>query len=501
MRALRILVPLLSVCWLGCQSAPEESIDPFAPVPLAWAGGEGSAEFAEESTDALEVWWDHFDDPDLAPLIEEALRAHPDLFAAAARVRAATSALESAGALSWPELTGSLTAGRQRQNFIGIDIPGTGDVLSSTSTSLGASIAARWEVDLWGRLSAVERGAAAAAEATIFDALALRLSLSARVASAWFLLIEAERQVELAEEIRNRWSESEERITARVREGLAGTLDLRLARSERAGADADLVGAKRRRGSARRALELLLGRYPAEALAARATLPSLDRPIPVALPATVLARRPDLQAARARLAGAAADRERAEADLWPQLVLTASGGRLSEELSDLLDGDFSVWSLAAGLVGPLFDHGRRRAEVDAATARRTEAEARFAGAVLAACGEVEGALRDEAWLVEEEARVAEFRTETERAREVARDQYARGLVDILALLGAERNAASAEGRVLAIERARLENRLRLLVALGGAMPTTDVDFIDPDRFDADSNKAGPVDSMREERAP
>ncbi len=493
----------LSVLWLipsilvGCQSAPTPSIDPLHPVPPEWAGARVG--MVGDRSEAPFVWWEHFEDPDLAGLIEEALRGQPSLWALAARVTAASAALDGAGARKWPELTGSLNAGRQRQNFIGIDIPGTGGVLSSTSTSFGASLAARWEVDLWGRLSASEQIAAESYRATVSDLAALRLSLSGQVAIAWFSLIESARQVTLAEDIRDRWRAAEERIAVRAREGLVGTLDLRLTRSERARAEADFVVAQGRLGDARRALELLLGRYPAEELAARETLPSIGKEIPIGMPASVLARRPDLIAARARLGSAAADRDRAEADLWPQLVLTGSGGRLSEELSDLLDGDFSVWSLAAGLVGPLFDHGRRRAEVDAASARQTEAEARFASLVLDACAEVEGALRAETHLAEQEARLAEFRAETESARAVATDQYALGLIDILALLAAERNAASAEGRVLVVERERLENRVRLLIALGGAMPT---------REPGPTRESGPTPDLelgsqtpREENAP
>ncbi len=460
-------VTLLSLPVPGCGTSPrQDGDDALTIVPPDWPGRESAPTGSEGATPG--VWWDHFSDPDLAALIDEALTRNPDVRIVAARVAAASAALDGAGALRWPELGFTLEAGRQRQNFIGIDIPGSSDLLSSTTTRFGASLSARWEVDLWGRLAAGEETAREFFLSALAEEEAVRLSLSAQVAIAWFALIEAGRQHDLAVDIRDRFRSNEQRIAARAREGVRGPLDLRLARTERAAADATVAAAGRTQSYARRALELLLGRYPATEIAGRGDLPLLAAEVPVGIPATVLSRRPDLIAARARLRASAADRDRAEAEVWPQLVLTGSGGTLSKEFSDLLDGDFGVWSLAAGLVGTIFDHGRRRAQVDAAEGRRLEAEAIFARAVLLACGEVEGALRDEELLAIEAARLAELLAESRGARDLAGREYAVGLGDILTLLSAERSTAKAASRVLAVARARLENRVRLLVALGGA---------------------------------
>jgi multidrug efflux system outer membrane protein len=457
----------------GCAGpSPREDADPSSiaasvGVPEAWSAAAGAKDGGSSPT-ADASWWSAFGDSRLSALILEALDHNPDLAGASARVAAASASLDAAAAFRWPEVSLTTNAERRRQNFIGIPIPGSGGVLSSTTTGLGASLTAGWELDLWGRISAGERVAAGGLAASMAEEQGLRLSLGGQVAIAWFHLVESRSQVALATTIVDRWRLAEERIAARVEEGILSSLDLRLTRTERAAAEAERATLERRASAARRALELLLGRYPSESVEGTEALPGLP-PLPeVPLPARVLARRPDLVAARARLAAAGAEVERSEADLYPRITLNGTGGGRSEELSDLLDGDFSVWSLGAGLVAPLLDGGRRRAVLGAAEARRREAEAGFARALLSACGEVESALSDEAHLRETSERLAVLLEESARARDLAQARFSAGLTDILTFLAAERSVARAEARSIEIERARLENRVRLVVALGGS---------------------------------
>lgn len=457
---------------VGCVSPPEQVLldrrgEELVSPPDVWAALQSEPPSSQVGDLRDSLWWEQFQDEELDALIEEAFRSQPDLQIAAARVLAASAALDGATAARWPTVGVATSASRQRQNFLGIDLPGTDEVISSTTTALGASLSAKWEVDLWGKIAAGEEVAYGRALAAVAEAEALRLSISGQVSIAWFTLIEAQKQQSLASEIRDRWFATEERVGARARQGIRPPLDLRLARLERARAEANLTVAKRHVDAARRALELLLGRYPASAVTGKENLPTLRSEIPASIPAAVLQRRPDIAAAKARLLAADATRDQAEADLWPSLTLTSSGGQLSNSLSDLLDGDFTVWSLAANLVGTIFDHGRRQSVVDGADARRREEEARFVRITLDAFAEVEAALRDEDHLEEQELRLRELLVESRGARDLATSEYALGLTDLLTLLSAERAAANAESRVLTIERARLANRVRLLVSLGG----------------------------------
>jgi outer membrane protein TolC len=193
--------------------------------------------------------------------------------------------------------------------------------------------------------------------------------------------------------------------------------------------------------------------------------------VPAGVPAALLVRRPDLAAAERRLAAAGRDVESAEAARLPRISLTGSAGRQSQELEDLLDNDFTVWSLAAGLVQPIVQGGRLAAAVDLAEARRAEALAAWRAAALAAFAEVEQALAAEGFLAERVAALEEASEQAAAALALALDRWQAGLADYLTVLESERQALDARVQLLAARRERLEARVDLHLALGGGFGT------------------------------
>jgi outer membrane protein TolC len=196
--------------------------------------------------------------------------------------------------------------------------------------------------------------------------------------------------------------------------------------------------------------------------------------VPGDLPATLLARRPDLVAAERRLA--AADKRVAEAkrSLYPRLSLTASAGTASQELEDLVDGDFSVWSLIGNLAAPLFQGGRLRANVALSRSRTEEAVALFADAALRAFAEVENTLTAEEHLAHRESHLAESAEQAEAARVVAEEQYRSGLVNYITVLESQRRALLARSELIAVRRARMDARVDLHLALGGGFTLEEI---------------------------
>ncbi len=472
----RVVILLLFgvVLAAGCATPRPAPPEPGVDVPAEWTASAPGA--ASETTTA--PWWRSFGDPRLDELIDEALASNRDLGAAAARVEAAAAQARIAGATLLPQATAGLDGARRRQNFIGLPIPDGGRVLSSTSTTIGASLNVSWEADLWGRLRAGRASAVAGLRAAEEDFEATRLSLAGQTAKTWFALLEAGSQLALAENTLANRRSTRERIERRYRLGLRPALDLRFAAAAEAAAAANLAGRRRLLDSAARQLELLLSRYPAGALAADATgrePTALPPPVPAGLPAAIVARRPDLRAGENRLAAAGFDVEAARAALYPQLRLTTSGGRLGREIGDLLESDFSVWSLAAGLLQPLFQGGRLAAGVDLADARyRAQAEA-FVQRVLAAFGEVETALEAERRLGEQVTALAEAAEQSAAAQKLAEERYVQGLADYLPVLEAQRAAFEAEGRLLEARRQLLSARVDLHLALGGDLETPSAD--------------------------
>lgn len=462
----------LLVTIAGCATAPPPPPELGVPVPGRYDAV--PEDFPPPAADDPDLWWTTFGEPRLTELIETALVGNPDRGAAAARVEQAAAQARIAGAALLPQVDAGGSANRGRQNFIGFPIPGSGEqVLSSTSTTLGVSLDVAWEADLWGRLRAARSSAAAQAEATAADLAGFELSLAGQVAKAWFALQEAEAQALLAAETVDNRESSVARIRRRFEAGLRPALDLRLALSEQASAEALLAQRRQQADAVARQLETLVGGYPDADLAATlgpghlADLPPPPPPPPVGVPSELLARRPDLAAAELRLAAAGFSVAEARANLYPQLRLTGSAGRRSQELEDLLDSDFTVWSLAANLLQPIFAGGRLRAGVDLSEAMFEEAAYGYASAVLTAFREVETSLAAHAFLEDQLAALAEAVEQAVAAQSQAEQRYAAGLVDVLVVLDSQRRALDARSRYLAVQRQLLENRVDLHLALGG----------------------------------
>jgi NodT family efflux transporter outer membrane factor (OMF) lipoprotein len=465
-----LLIVLATLGALSCASLEVETPGPLdLELRSDWqalpATADPSAAAGAHETQA--DWWRDFDAPALEALVDDVLARNLDLVAAGARLDAALASARAAGAALLPQASVGLDASRRKQVFVGLPIPGAeGRPLANTSTSIGAALNVSWEADLWGRLRGVRADARLQAAAAEADFEAFRLSLAGQAAKAWFSAVEALGQVELAEAVVESRGASTAQIRRRYLRGLRPALDLRLARSEQAAAEAALVARRRVLDATSRQLRLLAADYPSSG-SVDVHLPPLPPPIPAGVPAEIVTRRPDLAALELRVAASGYRLEAAKAALLPGLRLTGSTGRLGQEIDDLLDSDLSVWSLAAGILQPLFQGGRLRAGVDVARAELEGLAASYAQTVLTALREVEQSLvADELLALQYEA-FATAREEAKAASLLAGERYRSGLSDYLTVLEADRRLAEANSRLLELERQRLENRVDLYLALGG----------------------------------
>ncbi len=411
---------------------------------------------------------DQLGDPRLEALIVEALGHNQSLMAAAQRVEAVAAQGVIARAGLYPSVLAGLDFQRNRRNYIGLPIPGIGDsVLTSTTSSWNSGLSASWEVDLWGRVRAGARAADADSRAARIELEGARLSLAGQVCRAWFILLEAHQQLLLAEQTLASWETSERWARSRFDAGVGPALDLRLTAANTARARASLLEVEQANDLAARAMEVLLGRYPAGELSAAHTFPDIPPAVSAGIPAALLGRRPDLQAARIRAEAAAARSQVARADLYPRLSLSASGGASSDEPGDLTDSDFGIWSLATNLTRPVFDSGSLRAGVRAQDSQTRAVLAEWAGLVLRACGEVESALVRCSLVDARLVALQQMSEEFLEAERLAQEQYISGLVGIVIVLDARRGRLAADAELLHARRAALETRLDLWLALGG----------------------------------
>lgn len=463
MRKLLVL-PFLLLLAASCVKAPPVTTpDIDVEVPDGWSADDVSNREVDGE------WWTTFNDPNLNELIELALERNWNLQAAVARVERAEAQARIAGADLKPTVDAGLNGARQKVNFRGFPIGG-GGTPTATFNGYDASLSVFWEVDLWGRLRAGTAAAVADVQASESDLRGVRQSLAAQTAKLWFAIAEAQEQVELAERSVVSFRGVASKVRSRYVKGVRPALDLRLALSNMTAAEASLESRKRQLDALVRQLEVLLGDYPdrdlEKSFAIEELLPT-PPPVPAGLPADLVSRRPDLVSAERRLAAADKRLVSAKRALYPRLTLTASGGTSTQEFGELLDGDFSVWSIAAGLVQPIFQGGRLRANIAGTEATRDESLAIYAGSVLLAYSEVEIALAAEGFLRERERHVAESAHQLVAAEQLAGDRYRLGVGTYLELLESQTRAFITQSELLSVRRQRLENRVNLHLALGG----------------------------------
>ena len=442
----------------GCQTLdvrPEATnTEAMAAVPVA-----PEAKWVELGPEALPAtdWVAEFSDPVLLSLVNEALAANTDIRSAAAAYEAALARADIAAADLLPSVNGDVSASRRE----------FGDDRLSGASSFGLGVNASWEADVWGRVRDQADAGKLDAAASQADLAGVRLAIAAQVTQTWFNLIEAKLLQRLTESDVETQARALRLTERRFDGGVAESSDVRLARSAVASAEALLALRKQTVSATERSLEILLRRYPAEALTAPDDLPPLPGLSGVGTPANMLVRRPDLLAADRRLQSAGLDVDVARKALLPSLNISGGVNGDGSSLENLFDVDSLVASLLGSLTQPIFQGGRLKANVKQQEAFLRQQAEGYAGTVLTAYLEVENALDAEARLREREEALRISVDEALQAEDRLEARYSEGLASILQLLDAQSRRISAEGQLISARKERLANRVRLYVALGG----------------------------------
>ncbi len=477
--------PAFTVCALvlgGCATPPESEVDQMpAPVAATWTAeyeGLGTPE-AEPGPAGRRLfadgWLADLDDPVLTALVEEAVTSNFDLQATAARLQLAEADAAMAGANAWPQINAGFGGSRQKNNFSGSGIGSSGvgglgtQSYHSNNYNLGFDLS--WELDIWGKVRDGASAALADAQAAAATYQGARLSLAGQTAKAWFNAVEAQLQVNLAQETYDSFSDTAEVIQRRFERGVSPALDLRLARAQAASAGANLEFRLQARDIAVRNLEVLLGRYPSNELKLAESLPVVYASVPAGLPSELLERRPDLIVAERQLAASGKRISEARKAMLPSISLTGSYGYSSAQLGELLSGSFSVWSLAGNAVQPIFQGRKISANIERTKAIAVQRLAEYGQTALEAFAEVENALQSEAYLVRQVEALEVASKENTGAENSAWSSYQRGLTDIITVLESQRRAFTSKSDLLSTRNQRLQNRINLYLALGGDFDT------------------------------
>ncbi|MEO1576672.1 MAG: TolC family protein, partial [Pseudomonadota bacterium] len=222
---------------------------------------------------------------------------------------------------------------------------------------------------------------------------------------------------------------------------------------------------------ARRALEVLVGRYPANALTVRADLPAVPAIPAAGLPSALLERRPDLVAAEYDVASAFSNIGAVRATRLPTFNLSGSLETQALTLGDALDPGNGLWSLATSLLGPLFDAGLRRAQIDEASAAQRQAINAYAQAALTAFQDVENSLDQNRVVAERVEALTRAAAAQNRAFDLATIRYEAGETPLLDVFVVQANTLSSDSALVTARREQLDEWVTLSLALGGDWST------------------------------
>lgn len=453
------LVLLLAGC---ATSLPKVDEQKLPPLP---------AEFKENFTIAAPAeaqprgeWWKTFNDPVLDELVVRAEGANSTIRIAAARLAQARAIARVTDA----DRSVQVTAGAGAQRARGIV---NGSPVIPARSLFDAGVDLSYEVDLFGRLSHASTAAALDAQASEGLLQSTRLLVQAAVAQNYLAIRALDTERALVRDTLAAYRETLALTERRWRAGDVAELDVARAATEVAATESEALALDRRRAELEHALAVLLGEAPANFSIQSNEWTTALPVIPPGVPAAVLTRRPDVSAAQNSVMAAQARVGVAKAAWFPNIALTASGGYASTELSDLFKWSARAWGIGLLASLPIFDGGRRKAGVEAASAQFDGAIAQYRDQVLVAFKEVEDQLAALRLLAEQAEAQGRAVGSARRTTSLSDARYRAGYVSQLELLDAQRSELRNRREALQVRSARYQSTVALVRALGGGWNT------------------------------
>lgn len=452
----------------GCAVGPDFEPPQAASAAATMQPRDGQPVQALANDPVPRDWWRLLDDPVLDALIARAWDGNLSLQVAAERVEQSRARSGIVMAALFPRV--GLKAGMDRQAISE----------NGPMARLGASTAAHelwqagfdasWELDVWGRVRRQREGALASLEATMQEQRGAQVSLSAEIARQYLALRGVQKRLAIAGQNHAIATHLVELAQSRQRNGVATRFDLASARAQLAAVDALLPQLRDQHGVLLNALALLVGQPPRALdaqLAEARPLPGAAPRLPVGVPSELAQRRPDIQAAQARLHAATAAIGAAKADFYPRISLAGGFGVQAFDAQDL-----GLWSSTQFFVGPrihlpIFEGGRLVRTLELTESRQREAAIAYRQTVLQAWHEVDNALN--ALVAQQQRRTAleEAFAQNREALQAAEASYRAGVADYVTVLTAQRGVLASELELSDAATGSVVAVVHLYKALGG----------------------------------
>ena len=453
------LAPFLLIL-MGCQS-PENILSELSvKTPRNWPVP------SDNNNPISENWWIHFKDEQLSALVDEALRENTDLKRSAKRLELARAQSSLLNFSSRPQVSLSVAGDKKKSNFIGLPFGG-GDIMSSRSESYSLNLSTIWEMDLWGRIRSSQKAARLTFSASEMDYAAAQHSLAAHVVKSWLLLCEARIQTSLTKELIQIAKTVKEQAGVRYQLGRGTASDVRLSEANLASVTVQFNECLLNETRFARSLEIILGRYPDGRIAQSETLPEMPGTIPIGVPSQILTRRPDIAASVFRVRAADARIAEGKAGLLPQVSLTNSAGTSSNQLKDLINGNFLTWAIGSSITQNILLRDDQKERVHERELLAQEEALNHRDIVMNAFREVENALNKSAYLSEQHKHQRSVANGTSDLLVLAKNRFDVGTGSLRKLVESQNRFIESKMRLTTINKLELENRVDLHLALGG----------------------------------
>lgn len=451
-------VSLALTLLVGCAVGPNYK-QPAVPSPGEYREVQGPPPSSPSLAD--QPWWAVFQDPKLQQLIDEALGTAFDVQLAAWRVEEARAAAGIARSEFFPQIFYGGQWSRSQQSTYVPPFDHSTHNLHSVNVNFG------WEIDLWGRVRRLNEAAKAQYLASEEARKGVLLSLVSDVAITYFQLRELDEELDIAKKTSESFKETADLFQRKLNEGAASALETSYASAAYKQVSATVPDIERQIEATENQLNLLLGKNPASVargreLAAQAVPPE----VPAGLPSELLLRRPDIRQSEQQLIAANAQVGVATANFFPTISLTGLFGGVSPDVSNLFPAG-RTWSIAAGLLGPLFQGGRLMSQYDVAYAQWQQAVVLYEQTVTSAFAETTTVLYAREKLT---ASVAELAEAADHYREMVRLtnlRYNSGLSNYFEVLYAMQQLFPTELSLARARLALLTDYVNIYKALGG----------------------------------
>jgi multidrug efflux system outer membrane protein len=447
--------------WLaGCFTVGADYERPVVDVPNSWR-----VDLPKVTDVANTTWWEAFGDPVLNRLIDDSLRGNLDVRVAAARIEQFIGVLTATRAQALPQIGYSADVSSNRASRVGF--PPLSPALDPQFNLFQASLGASWQLDLFGRVRRLSEAAQAQVYASEQAQRGVVLSLVASVAASYITLRGLDEQRAIAAATAANFGETVRIFTLRYNTGLVSETELSEARAQYKLAQVTIPAIDQQIAGLENGISVLLGRNPGP-IARGKTIEQLLAPaIPADLPSALLERRPDVLQAEQNLVAANANVGAARALYYPDISLTTLLGAVSAAFGDFLTGASRIWSVGAGLAGPIFTSGAISGRVQSARAQREEAELSYRQTILGAFNDTNTALVG----VQETARQVVLQQERVNSlsnyARLSRDKFEYGLIGFFEVQIAQNDLFSAELSLAGFRAQHLNQIINVYQAMGG----------------------------------